>query len=75
MANNGQGRQGKISDLKTASFLLVVPPEIIHRRILDSAATRRDQSDPMVQIHRNRAFMRGRASHWLPRFPENLPPA
>eukprot|EP00965_Chrysotila_dentata_P163967 5413650-Pleurochrysis_carterae.AAC.1 len=36
------GREGKIGELETANFILVVPPKIIHRHILAPAAIREE---------------------------------
>eukprot|EP00965_Chrysotila_dentata_P089932 2968531-Pleurochrysis_carterae.AAC.1 len=47
-----------------------IPLEILNGCLIATPATRRTERITMVQIHRNRAFLRRRATDWLPSVPE-----
>eukprot|EP00965_Chrysotila_dentata_P015361 508184-Pleurochrysis_carterae.AAC.1 len=71
MAYDGQGCSR--AKLASPKVILVVSSGVIHRSLISSAAKQRSESNVMVQIHRNRAFMRSRATHRLSPFPKDLP--
>eukprot|EP00965_Chrysotila_dentata_P053118 1762496-Pleurochrysis_carterae.AAC.1 len=74
-AHNGQGHTCKTGDLKTAGLVLVVPFEVIYRRLGYAASTRHTKPFASVSIHWSSTFLCGRATYRLSRLPENLPPA
>eukprot|EP00965_Chrysotila_dentata_P152951 5055352-Pleurochrysis_carterae.AAC.1 len=73
MAYNGQGHTGKTGDLKTAGLLLVLPFEVIHRRLGHAASTRHTKPFGLVSIHWSSTFLCERPTYRLSRLPENVP--
>eukprot|EP00965_Chrysotila_dentata_P031364 1045481-Pleurochrysis_carterae.AAC.1 len=70
MAYNGARNESQVGNVKTARFILVVPPEFINRRLIVTSAVRCTQRVAMVQIYGQRALLRRSEANWLPSVPE-----
>eukprot|EP00965_Chrysotila_dentata_P080252 2647678-Pleurochrysis_carterae.AAC.1 len=60
----------RISDVKAASILLVVPSRIIYRRLVSPAAARSAKRIVVVQVHRHCTLLCGRTPYRISRVPE-----